>query len=112
LSVRAARSIIREVLKARVVALTIVAGDCLCQSLRVAQRETETLAGKLAVVVSTNDWNALLQQMQTILTAESEVALFISQQFNKFASDARSAGADNKKIQSIRDGMSEFRERY
>jgi hypothetical protein len=81
----------------------------LCQSLRVALRETETLAGKLAGAVSTKDWNALLQQMNTILTTESEVALFIGQQFQTHASDARSAGKDNKRTQLIRDALWAFR---
>lgn len=48
----------------------------LCRSLRVALRETETLAGHLAGAVSTKDWDALMQQMQAILATEGEVALF------------------------------------
>jgi len=63
----------------------------LCRSLRVALRETETLAGKVAGVVSTKDWDALLHQMRAILSTEGEVASFIGEQFQQFASDARNA---------------------
>lgn len=81
----------------------------LCHSLRVALRETETLAGTLASAVSTNDWETLLQQMQSILATEGEVALFISQQFQQHASDARNSGQDIKRSQSIRDSLAAFR---
>ena len=81
----------------------------LCRSLRVALRETETLAGKLAGAVSTRDWDALLQQMHAILATEGEVAVFIGQQFQQRASDARSAGQDTRRTQSIRDALAAFR---
>jgi hypothetical protein len=45
----------------------------LCRSLRVALREAETLAGRLADAVSTRDWDALLQQMQAILATKGEI---------------------------------------
>ena len=81
----------------------------LCRSLRVALRETETLAGKLIGAVSAKDWGALLQQMQSILATEGEVAFFIGQQFQQNASDARSAGQDKRRAQSIRDALAAFR---
>lgn len=81
----------------------------LCRSLRVALRETQTLAGKLAGAVSTNDWNVLLQQMQGILATEGEVAEFIGQRFQQQASDARTAGQDTKRTQAIRDALSALR---
>lgn len=81
----------------------------LCRSLRVALRETETLAGRLTGAMSTKDWAALLQQMQAILATEGEVALFISQQFQLLASDARSAGQDTKRTSSVRDALTTFR---
>lgn len=81
----------------------------LCGSLRVALRETKTLAGHLAGAVSTKDWDALLQQMQTILTTEGEVALFIGQQFQQLANDARSAVQDNQHTSAVRDALSAFR---
>lgn len=81
----------------------------LCRSLRVALRETETLAGKLVGAVSAKDWDALLQQMQSILATEGQVALFIGQQFQQHASNARSAGQDAKQTQSIRDALTAFR---
>jgi hypothetical protein len=81
----------------------------LCRSLRVALRETETLAGKLGGAVSAKDWNGLLQQMQSILATEGEVAIFIGEQFRQIADDARSAGRDSKNIQSSRDALVAFR---
>ena len=81
----------------------------LCRSLRVALRETQTLAGKLAGAVSAKDWDALLQQMQSILATEGEVAQFIGQQFQQHASDARHSGQNAKLTQSIRDGLAAFR---
>lgn len=81
----------------------------LCRSLRVALRETETLAGKLVGTVSTKDWDVLLQQMHAILATEGEVATYIGQQFQQHASDARSTGQDTKRTQSIRDALTAFR---
>lgn len=81
----------------------------LCRSLRVALRETETLAGRLAGAVSAKDWGALLLQMQTILATEGEVALFIGQQFQQLANDARSAGQNPGLIQSVRYALAAFR---
>lgn len=77
----------------------------LCRSLR----ETQTLAGKLTGAVSAKDWEALLQQMQSILATEGEVAQFIGQQFQQHASDARHSGQNAKLTQSIRDGLAAFR---
>ena len=81
----------------------------LCRSLRVALREMETLAGKLAGAVSAKDWAALLQQMQSILATEGEVAVFIGQQFQQSANDARSANQDAQKTRAIRDALAAFR---
>jgi hypothetical protein len=81
----------------------------LCRSLRVALRETQTLAGKLAGAMSTSDWNALLQQLQSILASEGEVANFIGQQFHQHANDARSAYLQMQKTTGIRDSLAEFR---
>ena len=81
----------------------------LCRSLRVALREMETLAGKLAGAVSAKDWAALLQQMQSILATEGEVAIFIGQQFQQSANDARSANHDAQKTRAIRDALAAFR---
>lgn len=81
----------------------------LCRSLRVALRETETLAGRLAGAVSAKDWGALLQQMQTILATEGEVALFIGQRFLQLATDARSAEQDTERTQSVRDALAAIR---
>lgn len=81
----------------------------LCRSLRVALRETETLASRLTGTVSTKHWDALLQQMQSTLATEGEVALFIGQQFQQLANDARSVMQDMKQAPSIRDALADFR---
>jgi hypothetical protein len=60
-------------------------------SRHVALRETETLAGRRTGTVSTKDWDAPLQQMQTILATEGEVGLFIGEQFQQHGAAARSA---------------------
>jgi hypothetical protein len=77
----------------------------LCSSLRVTLRETETMAGQLAGSLSTNDWDALLQQMRTILTAEDHVAIFISERFQQLATAARGTAQDPARTQSIRDDL-------
>ena len=81
----------------------------LCRSLRAALRETETLAGRLTGAVSTKDWNALLEQMQVILATEGEVALFIGQQFQQLANEARGAGQETQRIQAVRNALSAIR---
>lgn len=81
----------------------------LCRSLRVALRETETLASRLTGTVSTKHWDALLQQMQSILATEGEVALFIGQQFQQLAADARGATRDNQRTPPVRDALTAFR---
>jgi hypothetical protein len=80
----------------------------LCRSLRVTLRETQTLAGKLTAV-SAKDWDALLQQMNAILTTEAEVARFIGGKFQQFAKDARRAGRDSERMQSLREALTAFR---
>jgi hypothetical protein len=80
----------------------------LCRSLRVTLRETQTLAGKLTAV-SAKDWDALLQQMNAILTTEAEVARFIGGKFQQFAKEARRAARDSKRMQSLRKALRAFR---
>jgi hypothetical protein len=72
------------------------------RSLRVAIRGMETLAGRLSGAVSTNDWDALPQQMHAILTTEGEGALFIGKQFQRHASDVLSASQKAQKTKFIR----------
>lgn len=62
--------------------------------------------------MSTNDWDALLQQMQTILATEGEVAVFIGQQFQQFqqlASEARGAAQRTQRTQAVRDALTVLR---
>ena len=81
----------------------------LCRSLRVTLRETQSLAGKLAVAASANDWNSLVQQMKAILATEGEVAMFIGGWFQTLAGNARSANQDIQKTQALRSQLSDFR---
>lgn len=81
----------------------------LCHSLRVSLREMETLAGRLAGAVSINDWDALLRHMRAILGTEGQLADVICQQFRQLATDARNAGQDSQRIQSVRDGVDTLR---
>ncbi|MFH0730307.1 MAG: hypothetical protein V2B19_28690 [Pseudomonadota bacterium] len=81
----------------------------LCRSLRVVLREAETLTGKLPAAMSMIDWEALLKQMQRILTAESELARFIGEQFQQLAGEAYSARQDSIKTKSVRDTLTAFR---
>ena len=81
----------------------------LCRSLRVALRETQTLAGKLTGAVSTKDWDALLQQRQSILAIEGEMVLFIGQQFHRSTDDVGNANLDVQKTSAIRDALAAFR---
>ena len=48
--------------------------------------------------------------MRIILTTETDVALFIGQQFQKQASAARGVPQDSKRTQSIRNGLTAFRD--
>lgn len=56
----------------------------------------------------TKDWDALTRQMQNILATEDELAEFIGQQFQQQVSDARNAGQDTKRPQSIREALATF----
>jgi hypothetical protein len=42
----------------------------LCKSLRVALRETQSLTNRITGYLSTQDWDALLSQMKSVLAAE------------------------------------------
>jgi hypothetical protein len=79
------------------------------RSLLVAMRGTKTLAGRSTGAVCTSDWDALLQQMNAILTTEGQVALSIGKRFQQHASDASSAGLDVQKTKSICDALADFR---
>jgi hypothetical protein len=77
----------------------------LCGSLRVALRETQ----RLVRAVSTQDCDTLQEQMGTILATEGAVAVFVGRTSQQHASDARSAGQDPKRTQSVRNGLAAFR---
>jgi len=78
----------------------------LCQSLRTAVREAETLSAAFAGRVSTNDWNVLVDQMQTILATEGELAFFISEQLAELASNAHN---DAQTTAVLRDAVRSLR---
>lgn len=47
--------------------------------------------------------------MQAILATEGEVALFIGQQFQQLADDARSAARHTQRAPAVRDALTAFR---
>jgi hypothetical protein len=67
----------------------------LCESLRVAVREAESLPVKAIGVVSANDWKGLLQTMREIAGAEWTIADYISTQLGTLTVAARSSAAGN-----------------
>lgn len=73
----------------------------LCQSLRVAVRETEDLSVRLKGKISTNDWDALVQQMHLILCSEGELANYIGEHFAALAYRARDAQVGSQATKAI-----------
>ncbi len=74
----------------------------LCQSLRTALRETEGVIADLRGRISTNDWDALLEQMQLILRSENELANYIGQRFAALAFRARDVQSGSQTARDIR----------
>lgn len=64
--------------------------------------------GSAVDAVRAKEWDVLLQQMHVILATEGEVAVFIGQQFQRSADDARSANLDAQKTSAIRDALAAF----
>ncbi|MGD8452541.1 MAG: hypothetical protein PVJ57_12040 [Phycisphaerae bacterium] len=81
----------------------------LCRSLRVAEREMTTLAGKVGGAISTKDWEALLEHVRTVLAAEDHVAVFICRQFERLAGDAGDANPGTQAAREVRDTLTAFR---
>lgn len=79
----------------------------LCRSLYVARREMGTFSGKLKTAVSVRDVDSLIAMMRSIMTAEGEVANFISGHFSKLAEAARTAGID---VTHLRQDVKAFRD--
>jgi hypothetical protein len=63
----------------------------LCKSLRIALSEAKTLQSKLSGKLSTEDCDALLTHMHSVLAREEEVAAYIGDRFQALAESARSA---------------------
>jgi hypothetical protein len=81
----------------------------LCSSLRAVVRETETLRTQLAGSLSAKDWDALLEQMHTVLAAENELAEFISKAFQELALTARTNFPIPPDIKSLKKNVETFR---
>ena len=79
----------------------------LCQSLRAALREMQSLSGQLTAVVSVRDIDALIDMMEQILAAEGEVAEFICVHFRDLSSTARTPSVDTYRL---RQDVESFRE--
>ncbi len=84
----------------------------LCRSLRAALRETQSLFDRLTGSLSTQDWDALLDQMESVLATEGEVALFIGKQFQKLVDSASAETPDEtrKKVTEFRNALKTERE--
>ena len=89
----------------------------LCKSLRATLRETESLRTSLSGKLSTKDWDSLLEQMRAVLSAEYELAEFISQQFKELADSVRDVAPDpqlldiaKKQVTAFRDALIQERE--
>lgn len=70
----------------------------LCKSLRVALSEAERLPGKLPGKLSIRDWDALLDQMRSVLPKEYELAWYIGKRFEALASYANKAGVPPDRV--------------
>jgi len=82
----------------------------ICSRLRVAVRETETLRGKLAGTLSTNDWDSLLDNMKAILKTEHQLADFIGERFSKLSQSVANVGGQPQKVQTARENVTRFRD--
>jgi hypothetical protein len=82
----------------------------LCQSLRVAVRETETLNGKLTGRISAKHWDTMMQLMGSTLASESDIADQLSVKFQELADAARTATADTPDAAKVREQVKAFRE--
>ena len=82
----------------------------ICSRLRVAVRETETLRGRLAGTLSTNDWDSLLDNMRAILATEGELAEFIGRQFSTLSRSVAGSVGQLQKMQAIREDVNRFRD--
>ncbi|MBW2736044.1 MAG: hypothetical protein JRH20_26970 [Deltaproteobacteria bacterium] len=82
----------------------------LCKSLRAAVRETQTLSGTLAGVLSTADWHALVQQMEAVLASEAQVAAFIGDRFRELADSARAPAASASELGDIKNNIRAVRD--
>lgn len=77
----------------------------LCRSLRVALSEAQRLSGKLSGKLSTRDWDALLDQMRSILQTEGELAVYIGKRFEALAIYANTISTPDK----VRERITKFR---
>lgn len=82
----------------------------LCLSLRVALREMETLSGKLVGKMSTKDWDALLNQLRSILGAEDDVANFIAMRLSVLAGSVINVAPGTQASSTVRNQVTAFRE--
>lgn len=81
----------------------------LCKSLRVALSEAEKLRSNLTGKLSIKDWDALLEQMRSVLKSEYEIAEYIGDKFRKLANFARNAVSDSE-LQEVKKNVEAFRD--
>jgi len=82
----------------------------LCQALRASKRETETMRSELVGRMSAKDWDALLGQMQAVLTAENQVANYIGHKFLRLATFAGNLSPTPESMAELRGRVSTFKD--
>jgi hypothetical protein len=86
---------------------------CLCSGLQDAYIKTQKLSQRNLGPFIIQNWNAMLQQMQSTFIAEDRVAAYISKQFSEFAKKSRSQPIDvtRKEVEDFRDAIMKERSR-
>jgi len=96
-------------------------GFRLCQSLRRLLQDAQELGrnslfGQSIVRGSSDNWNVLLYQMKSILTAEQRIACYISEKFDNIAHTMRVPNINvaniKKEVEVIRDALIKERQKF
>ena len=86
----------------------------LCENLRATHSEMGTLRSELLGPLSVQDWDALLEQMQAVFSAEYELAFYISSQFRELAEAAwtvRPPQTVKQQVRALRESLIQQREK-
>ncbi|OPY36394.1 MAG: hypothetical protein A4E35_01933 [Methanoregula sp. PtaU1.Bin051] len=85
----------------------------LCYNLHVTCREARSLPKKLVGKISVNDWNALLEQIESVFQSETSVADQISNFFKELAENSQNQPPDivKKQVNAFRDALIKERQK-